>query len=181
AHPLLGRLEVGIDPMIFLIEPDLPIAAFAPTGGAGLNELVHGMKAQIITRRDEGEAAVFRRSLPNDGIQKIQAFVPPMAEELSVVGCDDDRGFIQDRLKPCDLAVASLEKRGRVLSRGIECGAAIIDLLSRTAAGDAVVLDAGKSAVVAGGQMGFEVIQIKVEPNVTIEIAIAWVAWIAAM
>src|ERR1039458_2722179 len=64
-----------------------------------------------------------------------------------------------------------------VLARGGEGGVALVNLLLAFA-GDAKVFDAGEPTVVGRGQVRLDVVEIKVEADVAVEIAVARVAGI---
>ena len=66
-----------------------------------------------------------------------------------------------------------------MLLGGLKGGLAIINLFIRRAAGDAMVFDAGETASAGRGQVWFHIIEIKIEPDVAVEIAVARVPGIA--
>src|SRR5581483_3547389 len=49
-HPLLRDLEVGLDPFVGLVEPDVPVTLGAPARRAGPGDLLGGMKLEILVR-----------------------------------------------------------------------------------------------------------------------------------
>ena len=71
-----------------------------------------------------------------------------MAEQFGVVRRDDERRAVQDAGELLDLRHARVEKMLRVVGGGLQRGAAVVNLLVRRTAGDAVIFDAGEPAIV---------------------------------
>jgi hypothetical protein len=132
------------------------------------------MAAQIFFRRDQLENLLVATRFAHKGIEKFRAFVPPMAEQLGVVRRDDERRSVEDAGEFPDLCHARFEKMARVLRRRMQRRATVIDLLVRCAAGNAEILYAGETPMFRRGQMRFHVVEIQVESNVAVKIAIAW-------
>src|ERR1051325_6259738 len=55
AHAFLRHPQVRVNPFVGLIEPHFPITFLAPTGGAGLADLLRRLAAQVIQRGGQGE------------------------------------------------------------------------------------------------------------------------------
>src|SRR5271154_3643376 len=64
----------------------------------------------------------------------------------------------------------------RVFARGLERMVALVNFLLSSTAGDAVIFHAGEPTIIWRWQMRFDVIQIKVEADVAVEIAVTRVA-----
>src|ERR1035441_9253768 len=64
----------------------------------------------------------------------------------------------------------------RVPISGPDARLAIIDRFVGRAAGDAIILDTGEAALARRGQMRLQVVQIEVEADVAVEVAVARVA-----
>src|SRR5437016_2120797 len=63
--------------------------------------------------------------------------------------------------------------------RGSQRRFAVINLLRRRTAGNSVVFDSGKATLVGRRQIRLYIVQIKIESNVAIKIAVARVAGVA--
>jgi hypothetical protein len=99
-----------------------------------------------------------------------------MAEQFGVIGSDEERGPIHEAAEVLDLFDACVEKVGSVIVGGLERERAVVGSFRLIAAGDGVVFDACEAAMVGGGEVRCDVIEIQVESDVTIEVAIARIA-----
>ena len=69
----------------------------------------------------------------------------------------------------------------RVLSRGLKRNLAGIHILVCGAIGDPIIFYPGESALVGRRKVGFDVIQVQIESNITVEIAIARITRITSI
>ena len=102
-----------------------------------------------------------------------------MAEKFRVVGRKNHRRRVHDAGEVLDLRDARVREnvahgRRRFATRRRDR----IRLFLRLSAGDAMIFDAGEAAMVRRGQMRFDVVEIQIETDVAVEIAIVRVAGI---
>src|SRR5258708_9345819 len=102
-----------------------------------------------------------------------------MAKQLRVIRRKHKRRSIKNRGESLDLRHALLKKMGGMRIGCLNGGIAVINLFAARAAGDAIIFDAGEDAFVGSGQIGLEIIEIQIEGDVAVEIAVARVAGIA--
>ena len=138
-----------------------------------------GWRLQIFAGRDAAKGFLLLvAEFAHEEIEELRAFIPPVPEQLGVIRRNDDRRTIQKRREPAGLArCVRRENAARVRWRRRARGRAGKSA-SRPFAGDAVIFDAGEPAVVRRGQMRLDVIEIEVEADVAVEIAVARVAGI---
>src|SRR5437867_61665 len=67
---------------------------------------------------------------------------------------------------------------GMSVSR-FESGFTVVHVLGRRTSGDTIILEAGEAALLGSGQVRFHIIEVEVEANVAIKIAVTRVAGIA--
>ena len=104
-----------------------------------------------------------------------------MAEQFRVVRRKHERRTVQNRAQLAELVDARLEKMAGVFVGGAQRGGAVVNLFLPRLAGDAMVFDAGETARVGGGQIRFDVIEIQVETDVAVKIAVTDIAGIALL
>ena len=102
-----------------------------------------------------------------------------MAEQFGVIRRDHERRAVEQAGDLPRLLHAAVEKMLRVAGGGLQRGVAVVNLLVARAAGDAVILDAGEPARFRRRQVRFDVIEIEVEADVAVKIAVARVAGVA--
>ena len=119
--------------------------------------------------------------LAHEVIQELRPLIPPVAEQLGVVGRHQDGRAVEDFRQAPELRHAGVEEMARVLVGGPQGGRAVIHLLVGRAAGDAIVLEAGEAALAGRGQVRLHVIQVEVEADVAVEVAVARVARVAGV
>jgi hypothetical protein len=109
-----------------------------------------------------------------------RALVPPVAEQLRVVGADDDRRAIHAVRETLDLVLSRRPEVRRVLPGPLPRDVGIVHpLVVQLLVGDRVVLDAGVRAVALGMNVRADVVEGQVESDVAVEIAVVPVAGIA--
>src|ERR1041385_770304 len=64
----LRDVQMGQNPFVALVEPDLPITFLAPARGRGLRDLLRGMVLQVFVRRDKLEDLLVVVRLPHEVI-----------------------------------------------------------------------------------------------------------------
>ena len=101
-----------------------------------------------------------------------------MAEQFRVVRRDDQRRAVQKSGDALGLFDALIEKMPGVFARGLQGEVALVNLLFPGPAGDAIILDAGETAVFRRRQVRLHVIEIEVEADVAVKIAVTRVAGI---
>ena len=114
----------------------------------------------------------------HEKIQKFRSFIPPMPEQLGVIRCDDDWRPVQNGFQLLNLRDALTQKMPCVFAGGRQGMVALVNLLLAFA-GDAKIFYAGKTAVVRRRQVRLDVIEIQIEADVAVEIAVARIAGIA--
>src|ERR1051326_1867044 len=67
----------------------------------------------------------------------------------------------------------------RMFIGSLKSSSPIINLLAACPTGDAIILDTGKTALIACGQIRFQVVEFQIKADVPIEIAVTWIARIA--
>src|ERR1017187_3363742 len=106
------------------------------------------MPLQIFAGSYQRKSFLVMGCFPDETVQKLRAFVPPMSEQLGVVRREHQRWTIHDAGELLDLLHACFEKMLRVIGGGRQRGARVIDLFFRRAAGDTKIFDAGEAAMV---------------------------------
>src|SRR5207302_11351741 len=105
-------------------------------------------------------------------IKQLVAYHPPMTKQIEVVGREIQRREVHDVGQPLKLIEARGEEMTGVFVRGAQRGVPVIGCLRARAAGDAMILDAGETAMFGRRQIRPHVIEIEVEADVAVEIAI---------
>src|SRR5262249_18732851 len=95
-HPFLRHLQMRINPFVLVVEPDLPVALFAPARSAGPDHLLRWIFAQIFPGRRQFDDLLVIDGLPHEIIEKLRPFVPPMAKKLRVIRRKDQWRTIHD-------------------------------------------------------------------------------------
>src|SRR6059036_639983 len=134
------------------------------------------MPAQIFLGRDQRKSLLVVVGFASEEVEPLRSFIPPMSEQLGVVGRQDERRTVHDGGKAVDLFHARAEEVAGVLGGDLKRRAAIINFLGTGAAGDAVILDAGEAAMFGRRHVGPDVVEVEVKAYVSIEIAIARIA-----
>src|SRR5439155_14307111 len=106
---------------------------------------------------------------------------PPVSEQLGVVGRKNHRGPVHDLGQPADLIQAGAKEVSGMSGGRLERHVSVINVLDARTAGDAVVFDAGKAANLGAWQVAFEVVEVQIESDVAVEIAIARIAAITLL
>src|SRR2546428_8709779 len=89
-------MQVRKNPFVGLIEPDLPIPFLPPARRTGPAYLVGWMSPQIVRRRQERKHLLIVIRLANHIIDELRPFIPPVPEQLGVIGGDHQRRPIPD-------------------------------------------------------------------------------------
>ena len=178
-HPFLRHLQVGKNPFVLLVEPHAPVTFLAPARRAGRGDLVGGMHAQIFLGRDQREGLLVVIGLAHEEIEELRPFIPPVAEQFRVVRRQHQRRAIQDAGQLLDLRHARVEKMPGMLGRHPPAPRRGRRSACPARPGDAEILDAGEAAMVRRRQVRPHVVEVQVEPDVAVEIAVARVAGIA--
>src|SRR5262249_10530717 len=101
-------------------------------------------------------------------------------EQLRVVGADDDWRAIHAARETFGLPLPGHPKVCRVLPGTLTGDRRIVHpFVVQGLVGDRVVLDAGVQAVPLGMDVGADVLEWEVEPDVAVEVAVVPVAWVA--
>src|SRR5262249_22586230 len=116
---------------------------------------------------------------PDEQIQKLGAFEPPMTKELGIKGRDNDRFNIGDARQVLDLLYPASNEIARVMVDRSVSPTRHVRLLIDGAPGDPVIFDTGKLSVAIPWQKRAQVILVEVKTDVSIEIPISWVPGIA--
>src|SRR6266567_8998820 len=175
-HPLLGDVQVRIDPLVGFVEPDFPIAFLAPARSRRRGDLVRRVGAQIIPRRRQPDGLLVENRFADKVVQEFRPLLPPVAEQLGVVGRKQMGWTIQDAGEVSHLPRASLEEMAGVFRRGPQPGRPVVNPFFPFAAGNRVIFEAGKAPRAGHGQVRFYVVVVEVEPDVAVKIAVARVA-----
>src|ERR1700722_10498342 len=136
------------------------------------------MPSEIFAGRDEQNILLIVESLARKEIQKLRAFIPPVAKQFRVIRRDDERRTIQKSGELLDLRDAFIQKMLRGFARGFQRDVALVNFLVPCSAGDFVIFDSGESTILRRWQMRFHIIKIQVEADVAVKITIARVAGI---
>src|SRR5262249_40044307 len=150
---LLRHSQVRIDPLVFFIQPNLPMARVAPTRGRWQGYLVTWVTGQIIPGRDEGEHLLVVIGFAHKEIEKLGAFIPPMAKKLCVVRANYYRWAVHHAGQFTNLLQAYLQKMLGMFIRCMDGGSAIVNLFAGTGAGDAMIFDPCERALVVSRQV----------------------------
>ena len=79
-------MKVGIDPGVLLIQPDAAEAMLAPARGIWPHDLLSRMAAQEIARSSEFKLARFVGGAPDEVLEKMRTFEPPVPESSASNG-----------------------------------------------------------------------------------------------
>ena len=88
-----------------------------------------GCRRRYSSGRDQLEQLLVAAGLADEVIQELRALIPPVAEQLGVVGRHDHRRAVEDFRQAPELRHAGFEEMAGVLVGGPERGWAVIDLL----------------------------------------------------
>lgn len=83
-HPPSGAMKVGIDPGVLFIQPDTTEAVLAPARGIWLHDLLSRMATQKIARGSEFKLTRFGGGAPDEALEKMRTFEPPVPEKLGI-------------------------------------------------------------------------------------------------
>ena len=177
-HAFLRDVQVRLNPFVRFVQPDAPITFFAPARRARRGDLLRGETAQIFVRRCKRDDVLIEERLAHEVIEKLNSFIPPMAKKFRVVGRKKQRFAPHDSSEMLHLADARIEKMLGVFRRHFQCGVAIIRQFFGKPTCDLMIFDSGEPAKFWRWQMRFDVIEIQIETDVAVEIAILNVAGI---
>src|SRR5262245_32144574 len=117
------------DPVILLVEPDLPITFLAPTRRGGCCRLHDWVFPQVIAGRHQCKDVGGRTGASHEPIEKLRPLVPPMPEQLCIVRRQDN-GWAAERLaNPRDLGGPRCMKMARVFRSCAQRSCAVVNLL----------------------------------------------------
>ena len=138
------------------------------------------MAIQIFRHGDRLDRLLVPVDLAQQEVDPVGPLEPPVAEQLGVVGGDDERRAIHGAAQPFDLLLAVEHEVAGVLGRLFQGGLRLIGLpCARLAAGDLVILDAQVAADADLVQVRPEILVIQIEADVAVELAILVIAGIA--
>ena len=116
-HPLGHLVQVPVDPGVAAVAPVVGVALLAPRRQRRRRHLVGRVLAQVAARRDRRDGALVVLELAEEELEEHRPLVPPVPEELRVVGRDDDRPAVHVRAQVLDLLLAIEHEVARVLGR----------------------------------------------------------------
>ena len=137
------------------------------------------MLVEILRHRDRLDRLLVVVHLAQQEVDPVRPLEPPVAEQLGVVGRDDQRRPVHRAGQPFDLLFAVEHEVAGVLGGLVQRGLGVVGLLVVGAAGDLVILDAEQAADAGLVQVRLEILVIEVEADVAVEIAVVVVAGIA--
>ena len=179
-HAFLGAMEMGIDPVVAVVEPDFKEAVGAPAREAGHDFLVDGLDLEVFARGDHLDFVLIAGGLAHEHFEETRALVPPVAVEFGVVGGGDVRRRAEDALEVAALGLSVEEEVSGVF--GGTVGGPIGDVgflaIEGEFSGDAEEFEAGVPAHAVGMEVGTNFGVGKVKPAVAIELAVVGVAWV---
>src|SRR6516164_3124953 len=176
AHPSLRRCKMRVDPFVLFVEPHAPVTSFTPARGGGVCNLVRWVRSEKLTRSNQAKSFLIKIRFPYEVIQEIQSLEPPMSEEFGVIRTNQQRRPLQDLRRTTDLLETLVEEMVGVLIGCSESDLAFVNRLAGAWTGDAVILHSGEGPLLAASQVGPHIIQVQVEPDVSVKIAIPEIA-----
>src|ERR1700758_3239001 len=128
---------------------------------------------QIIARRDQFEGFLVVYRFPDEQVQKLGPFKPPMTKELGVKGRDNDRFDVGDVRQVLDLFYPAGNEIARVMVDRSVSPTRHVRLLVNGAPRDPVVFDTSKLSVAVLWQKRTQIVKVEVKTDVSIEIPIS--------
>lgn len=153
-HARLGGALVRVHPSVAFVEPDFVVAFRAPRRRRELLRLERRARVEIIAGGDARDLGAVFVQLSKNEVEKLDPFVPPMAEQLCVVGRDDERRAMVERWSNArGLCDPLADEMLRVGARAAACGTRAVRLflfLRHFAPGDAVEFQAEMPPLAVG-------------------------------
>ena len=99
-HAVGGLVQVAVDPVVGALQPDLAVALVAPARHGRLRHLDLRVPVEVLRHRDRLDGLLVVVHLAQQEVDPVRPLEPPVAEQLGVVGRDDQR-------RPASIAPAS--------------------------------------------------------------------------
>ena len=146
-----------------------------------MHDLQDIIVGEVARGRGHLEDRLVVRSLAQEHVEELGSLEPPVAEQLRVVGADDDRVDRHLRAEGFELLDAIGEEVGRMRVGRALRPRTVVEFLVRGAAGDAVVFQAGEFALSVRSEERPQVVEAEVVADVAVEVAVSGVARVALL
>src|SRR5258708_30919458 len=84
-------MKVAINPVILTVQPHIVKTVVAPARHRGRSNLISRELFEVLRQGDELNGPLFQGNLADEVVEPTRALKPPMAEQFSVVGRDNQR------------------------------------------------------------------------------------------
>src|SRR6516165_4804885 len=160
-----------VDPVVRFVEPRASITLLSPRTHRRRGNLLLRVFAEKLWRGDEADRAF--RALPQNGLEKIRALKPPVAEQLRIVGRGGDRGAVFHFLREGFKLSFSSRDEIRSMCHCLPLGpSGLVWLLSIRWSGNTKVLKAGVLPLTGCLNVRAHVRVLEVPADVPIELAV---------
>ena len=179
-HAFFGAVEVRINPVVAVVEPDFEEAIGAPAGEAGHDFLMDSFDLEVFARCNHADFVLIAGGFAHEVFEELRAFVPPVAVEFGIVGSRDVRRGAEDFLEVAALGLAVKEEVAGVFGGRFGCPCGDIGFLAVEGefAGDAMEFEAGVAADAIFVEVGANFGIGEIEAAVAVEFAVIGVTGI---
>ena len=177
-HAFFGAMEVGINPVVAVVEPDFEEAVCAPAGEAGHHFLVDIFDFEVLAWRDGEDFVLVAGRFAHEHFEELRAFVPPVAVEFGVVGRGDVRRGAENFFEVAALGLTVKEEVSGVFGCGFGGPGRHVRFFAVEGdfAGDAEEFEAGVAAQAIGMEVGANFGVWEVESEIAVELAVVGVS-----
>ena len=137
------------------------------------------MARQVVAGGGQLHRLLIVGQLADQEVEPLRTLEPPVTEQLGVEQRGDDRRPVHVRRAALDHVDLPAQEVGGVSVRALARRDMLVRLLAIGVAGDPVILEAGEDAGVAVENERPDVLEVQVEADVAIEVAIAGIAGVA--
>ena len=179
-HAFFGAVQVGVNPVVSVVEPDLEEAVGTPARQARHDFLVDCFDAEVFARRDHHDFVLIASGFPHEHFEELRTFVPPVAVEFGVVGGGDMGRRAEDLFEVTALSLTVEEEVSGVFCGGFGGPSGDVGFFAVEGefSGDAEVFKPSVTTDAVGMEVGFDLGVGEIEAAIAIEFAIIGVTWV---